>query len=93
MIFASLPAAEAREAGRDHRKGKPDGHRGAAHIPNAAIGAAPRALEVFESEAFARNARPGAEFDDLADCSERNIGLDELAAAAGIGKFRLIRLP
>ena len=30
--------------------------------------------------------------DYLADQSERNIGLDELAAAAGIGKFRLIRL-
>jgi AraC-like DNA-binding protein len=28
----------------------------------------------------------------LADRSERNIGLDELAAAAGVGKFRLIRL-
>jgi AraC-like DNA-binding protein len=31
-------------------------------------------------------------FDYLADRPERNIGLDELAAAAGIGKFRLIRL-
>jgi len=30
--------------------------------------------------------------DYLADQPERNIGLDELAAAAGIGKFRLIRL-
>jgi len=30
--------------------------------------------------------------DYLADRPERNIGLDELAAAAGIGKFRLIRL-
>ena len=30
--------------------------------------------------------------DHLADRPERNIGLDELAAAAGIGKFRLIRL-
>jgi AraC-like DNA-binding protein len=30
--------------------------------------------------------------DYLADQSQRNIGLDELAAAAGIGKFRLIRL-
>jgi AraC-like DNA-binding protein len=28
----------------------------------------------------------------LADCPERNVGLDELAAAAGIGKFRLVRL-
>jgi AraC-like DNA-binding protein len=28
----------------------------------------------------------------LADQPERNIGLDELAAAAGIGKFRLVRL-
>ena len=28
----------------------------------------------------------------LADRPERNVGLDELAAAAGIGKFRLIRL-
>lgn len=31
-------------------------------------------------------------FDLLADQPERNVGLDELAAAAGIGKFRLIRL-
>ncbi len=31
-------------------------------------------------------------YDYLADRPERNIGLDELAAAAGIGKFRLIRL-
>jgi transcriptional regulator GlxA family with amidase domain len=31
-------------------------------------------------------------FDYLAERSERNVGLDELAAAAGIGKFRLIRL-
>lgn len=30
--------------------------------------------------------------DYLADRSERNVGLDELAAAAGIGKFRLVRL-
>ncbi len=30
--------------------------------------------------------------DYLGDRSERNVGLDELAAAAGIGKFRLIRL-
>jgi len=30
--------------------------------------------------------------DYLADHLERNVGLDELAAAAGIGKFRLIRL-
>jgi AraC-like DNA-binding protein len=30
--------------------------------------------------------------DYLADCPERNVGLDELAAASGIGKFRLIRL-
>ena len=30
--------------------------------------------------------------DYLADRPERNVGLDELAAAAGIGKFRLIRL-
>jgi AraC-like DNA-binding protein len=30
--------------------------------------------------------------DYLGDQSERNVGLDELAAAAGIGKFRLIRL-
>ena len=28
----------------------------------------------------------------LADRPERNVGLDELAAAAGVGKFRLIRL-
>ena len=28
----------------------------------------------------------------LANRPERNIGLDELAAAAGIGKFRLVRL-
>jgi AraC-like DNA-binding protein len=28
----------------------------------------------------------------LADRPERNVGLDELAAAAGIGKFRLVRL-
>jgi transcriptional regulator GlxA family with amidase domain len=33
-----------------------------------------------------------AAFDYLADQSERNVGLDELAAVAGIGKFRLIRL-
>jgi AraC-like DNA-binding protein len=31
-------------------------------------------------------------FDYLGDRSERNVGLDELASAAGIGKFRLIRL-
>jgi AraC-like DNA-binding protein len=31
-------------------------------------------------------------FDYLGDRPERNVGLDELAAAAGIGKFRLIRL-
>ena len=31
-------------------------------------------------------------FDYLADQPERNLGLDELATAAGIGKFRLIRL-
>jgi AraC-like DNA-binding protein len=31
-------------------------------------------------------------FDYLGDQHERNVGLDELAAAAGIGKFRLIRL-
>jgi AraC-like DNA-binding protein len=31
-------------------------------------------------------------FDYLAERSERNVGLDELASAAGIGKFRLIRL-
>ena len=30
--------------------------------------------------------------DYLADRPERNISLDELATAAGIGKFRLIRL-
>jgi AraC-like DNA-binding protein len=30
--------------------------------------------------------------DYLADRSERNIGLDELAQVAGIGKFRLVRL-
>jgi AraC-like DNA-binding protein len=30
--------------------------------------------------------------DYLADRPERNVGLEELAAAAGIGKFRLIRL-
>jgi AraC-like DNA-binding protein len=30
--------------------------------------------------------------DYLAERSERNVGLDELALAAGIGKFRLIRL-
>ena len=30
--------------------------------------------------------------DYLGDQSERNVGLDELATAAGIGKFRLIRL-
>jgi AraC-like DNA-binding protein len=30
--------------------------------------------------------------DYLGECSERNISLDELAAEAGIGKFRLIRL-
>jgi hypothetical protein len=29
--------------------------------------------------------------DYLADRPERNVGLDELAAAAGIGKFRLIK--
>jgi transcriptional regulator GlxA family with amidase domain len=28
----------------------------------------------------------------LADRPERNVGLDELAAVAGIGKFRLVRL-
>lgn len=31
-------------------------------------------------------------YDYLADRPERNIGLDELATAAGIGKFRLVRL-
>ena len=31
-------------------------------------------------------------FDYLADQPQRNVGLDELAAVAGIGKFRLIRL-
>jgi len=31
-------------------------------------------------------------FEYLADQPERNVGLDELAAVAGIGKFRLIRL-
>jgi AraC-like DNA-binding protein len=31
-------------------------------------------------------------YDYLGDRPERNVGLDELAAAAGIGKFRLIRL-
>ena len=31
-------------------------------------------------------------FEYLADQPERNVGLDELAAAAGIGKFRLVRL-
>ena len=31
-------------------------------------------------------------FDYLADQPERNVSLDELATAAGIGKFRLIRL-
>jgi AraC-like DNA-binding protein len=31
-------------------------------------------------------------YDYLRDRPERNVGLDELAAAAGIGKFRLIRL-
>lgn len=31
-------------------------------------------------------------YDYLADQPERNIGLDELADAAGIGKFRLVRL-
>src|SRR4051794_37796805 len=30
--------------------------------------------------------------DYLADRPERNVGLDELAAAAGVGKFRLVRL-
>ena len=35
-------------------------------------------------------AAPGCDY--LADRPERNVGLDELAAAAGIGKFRLIRL-
>jgi AraC-like DNA-binding protein len=30
--------------------------------------------------------------DYLADRPERNVGLDELAAAAGIGKFRLVHL-
>jgi AraC-like DNA-binding protein len=33
-----------------------------------------------------------AAYDYLGDRPERNVGLDELAAAAGIGKFRLIRL-
>jgi AraC-like DNA-binding protein len=33
-----------------------------------------------------------AAYDLLADRPERNVGLDELAAAAGIGKFRLVRL-
>jgi len=33
-----------------------------------------------------------AALDYLGDRLERNVGLDELAAAAGIGKFRLIRL-
>jgi AraC-like DNA-binding protein len=31
-------------------------------------------------------------YDYLRDRPERNVGLDELVAAAGIGKFRLIRL-
>jgi transcriptional regulator GlxA family with amidase domain len=31
-------------------------------------------------------------FEYIGDRSERNVGLDELALAAGIGKFRLIRL-
>jgi AraC-like DNA-binding protein len=31
-------------------------------------------------------------YEYLADRSERNVGLDELAAVAGVGKFRLIRL-
>jgi transcriptional regulator GlxA family with amidase domain len=38
-----------------------------------------------------RRALPLVVLSDLADRPERNVGLDELAAA-GIGKFRLIRL-
>ena len=54
-----------------------------------------RALLDGAPRARARAARrPGAapRLDYLADRPERNVGLDELAADAGIGKFRLIRL-
>lgn len=47
----------------------------------------PRAALNFRDERALRLA-----CDYLGDRSERNVGLDELAAAAGIGKFRLIRL-
>jgi AraC-like DNA-binding protein len=59
-----------------------------------------RAL-VERSEAFRPPRSPLSPRDDralglareyLGDQPERNVGLDELAAAAGIGKFRLIRL-
>jgi AraC-like DNA-binding protein len=59
-------------------------------------------LAVIERASAVRPSRPAlAPRDDralrrardyLADRPERNVGLDELAAAAGIGKFRLIRL-
>jgi AraC-like DNA-binding protein len=59
-------------------------------------------LSVIERASAVRASRPAlAPRDDralrracdyLADRPERNVGLDELAAAAGTGKFRLIRL-
>jgi hypothetical protein len=57
---------------------------------------------LIDRSSAVRSARPaitagdegalGLAFAYLADQPERNIGLDELATAAGIGKFRLIRL-
>jgi AraC-like DNA-binding protein len=57
---------------------------------------------LIERSSAVRRARPARRprenralrraFDYLGDRPERNVGLDELAAAAGIGKFRLIRL-
>ena len=40
----------------------------------------------------AASSRTGQACEYLGDRPERNVGLDELAAAAGIGTFRLIRL-
>jgi AraC-like DNA-binding protein len=51
---------------------------------------APRLMRPTLSARDDRAFRSACEY--LADQPERNIGLDELAAAAGIGKFRLVRL-
>jgi AraC-like DNA-binding protein len=59
----------------------------AAVIDRAATGRAPRAATTPRDDRALRLAS-----DYLGDRLAENIGLDELAAAAGVGKFRLVRL-